>query len=145
MQSRRGNQELRGRETRTATRQGNTGQAHGRRQAGSQAQDERPQAGARCPVQGGWKIRHGPAGAYLPCTASPYFQRDAGVQSMEDDFGRGDVAFARGGFAERAQNGQRVRVRSPIGTPHDRGVGDVLAKEGSQVGPLCSSLASTLD
>ena len=45
-QSRRGNQELRRRETRTTTRQGNTGQAHGRRQAGSQAQDERPQAGA---------------------------------------------------------------------------------------------------
>ena len=55
---------------------------------------------------------------------------------MEDDFGRGNVAFARDGFAERAQNGQRVRVRSPIGTPHDRGVGDVLAKEGSQVGAV---------
>ena len=51
---------------------------------------------------------------------------------MEDDFGRGNVAFARDGFAEKAQNGQRVRVRSPIGTPHDRGVGDVLAKEGSR-------------
>ena len=52
---------------------------------------------------------------------------------MKDDFSRGDVAFARDGFAERAQNGQRVGVRSPIGAPHDRGVGDVLAKKSSQV------------
>ena len=52
---------------------------------------------------------------------------------MEDDFGRGNVAFG-------AQNGQRVRVRSPIGTPHDRGVGDVLAKEGSQVGAVVFQL-----
>ena len=51
---------------------------------------------------------------------------------MENDFGRGKVAFARDGFTERAQNGQRVLERSPIGTPHDRGVGNVL--EGSQVG-----------
>ena len=42
----------------------------------------------------------------------------------------------RDGFAERAQNGQRVGVRSPIGTPHNRGVGDVLAKKGSQVGAI---------
>ena len=55
---------------------------------------------------------------------------------MENDFSRGNVAFARDGFAERAQNGQRVRVRSPIGTPHDRGVGDVLTEEGSQVGAI---------
>ena len=37
----------------------------------------------------------------------------------------------RDGFTERAQNGQRVGVRSPIGTPHDGGVGDVLAKMGA--------------
>ena len=55
---------------------------------------------------------------------------------MENHFGRGKVAFARDGFTERAQNGQRVLVRSPIGTPHDRGVGNVLAKEGSQVGAI---------
>ena len=47
-------------------------------------------------------------------------------------FSRGNVAFARDGFAERAQNGQRV----PTGTPHDRGVGDVLTEEGSQVGAI---------
>ena len=58
------------------------------------------------------------------------------MQPVEDDFSRGDVAFARDGFAERAQNGQRVRVTSPIGTPHNRGVGDVLAKKGSQVGAI---------
>ena len=58
------------------------------------------------------------------------------MQPVENDFSRGDVAFARDGFAERAQNGQRVRVRSSIGTPHDRGVGDVLAKKGSQVGAI---------
>ena len=49
---------------------------------------------------------------------------------MKDDFSRGIVAFARDGFTERAQNGQRVGV----GTPHDRGVRDVLTEEGSQVG-----------
>ena len=53
---------------------------------------------------------------------------------MENDISH--VAFARDGFAERAQNGQRVRVRSPIGTPHDRGVGDVLAEKGSQMGAI---------
>ena len=52
---------------------------------------------------------------------------------MKDDISRSNVAFARDGFAERAQNGQRVGVRSPIGTPHDRGVGDVLTKKSSQV------------
>ena len=52
---------------------------------------------------------------------------------MKDDISRSNVAFARDGFAERAQNGQRVGVRSPIGTPHDRGVGDILTKKSSQV------------
>ena len=52
---------------------------------------------------------------------------------MKDDFSRGDVAFARDGFAERAQNGQCVGVRSPIGTPHNRGVGDVLAMKSNQM------------
>ena len=58
------------------------------------------------------------------------------MEPVEDDFGRGNVAFARYGFAERAQNGQRVGVRSPIGAPDDWGVGDVLAKESSQVGAV---------
>ena len=55
------------------------------------------------------------------------------MQSVKDDFSRSDVAFARNGFAERAQNGQRVGVRSPIGTPHDRGVRDVLEEKSSQM------------
>ena len=52
---------------------------------------------------------------------------------MKDDISRSNVAFARDGFAKRAQNGQRVGVRSPIGTPHDRGVGDILTKKSRQV------------
>ena len=62
---------------------------------------------------------------------------------MEDDFSRASVAFARDGFTEGAQNGQRVGVRSPVGAPHDWR-GDVL-KEGCQVRAMRSSLASTLD
>ena len=63
---------------------------------------------------------------------------------MKDDFSRSDVAFARDGFAERAQNGQRVGVRSPIGTPHDRGVRDVLAEKSSQMRAIVLELAWTL-
>ena len=59
---------------------------------------------------------------------------------MENDFTRSNVAFARAGFAERAQNGQRVGRRSPIGAPHDRGVGDVLTEEGGQVGAVMCQL-----
>ena len=83
--------------------------------------------------QGGREVSHGPAGAYLSRAASPDLKRNARMEPVEDDFGRGNVAFARDGFAERAQNGQRVGVRSPVGTPNDWGVGDVLAKESSQV------------
>ena len=56
-QSRRGNQERRGRETGTPTRQGNTGQAHRRRQAGSQAQDESPRRGLDVHLQGSREVR----------------------------------------------------------------------------------------
>ena len=52
--------------------------------------------------------------------AFPDFQGDAGDK----------VAFAHDGLTERVHNGQR---RSPIGTPHNRGVGDVLAEEGGKV------------
>ena len=55
---------------------------------------------------------------------------------MKDNLGRGDVAFARNGFAEGAQNGQRVRVRSPVGAPDNWAVRDVLTKERVQVGPI---------
>ena len=91
-----------------------------------------PRRGLDVQVQVGREFRHGPAGAYLPCAASPYLQCDARVQPVENDLSRSDVAFARDRFAERAQNGQRVGVVSPIGTPHDWGVGDVLAKKGGQ-------------
>ena len=43
------------------------------------------------------------------------------LQSLIHDLSRDDVAFPRDGFAERAQNGQRVSVRSPTCTPDDRG------------------------
>ena len=100
---RRSNREPRGGETGTTTHQKTTGQVHG-----SQAQEERPQQGLDVQIQVGREIRHGPAGAYWPCAASPYLQCDARVQPVENDLSRGDVAFARDGFAERAQNGQRV-------------------------------------
>ena len=123
-------------ETGTTTHQKTTGQVHGRRQAGRRAQEEGLRRGLDVQVQVGQEFRHGPAGAYLPCAASPYLQCDARVQPVENDLCRGDVAFARDRFAERAQNGQRVGVRSPIGTPHDWSVGDVLAKKGGQMGAI---------
>ena len=52
---------------------------------------------------------------------------------MKDNLSRSNVAFARNGFAERAQNGQRVGVRSPVGAPDNWGVGDVLAEKSGQV------------
>ena len=52
------------------------------------------------------------------------------MKLLIDNLGRDKVAFARDGFTERAQNSQRLSTRSPTGTPHDRGVGDVLAEEG---------------
>ena len=55
---------------------------------------------------------------------------------MEDNLGRSNVAFARNRFAEGAQNGQRVRMRSPVGAPDNMGVRDVLAKKRVQVGPI---------
>ena len=108
--------------------------AHEKQKPGSQVDGKSPRRGLDVHVQDSRGVRHRPTGAYLPCAASPYLQCDARVQPVENDFSRGNVAFVRDGFAERAQNGQRVRVRSPIGTPHDRGVGDVLTEEGSQVG-----------
>ena len=60
-------------------------------------------------------------------------QGDASVKFMIDNLGRDKVTFARNGFAERAQNSQRVSVRSPTGTPHDRCVGNVLTEEGGKV------------
>ena len=36
-------------------------------------------------------------------------------------------------------------MRSPIGTPYNRGVGDVLAKKGSQVGAIVFKFGLHLD
>ena len=74
-QSRRGNQERRW--TGTATHQKTTGQTHERQQTENQAQEEGPQRGLDVQIQVGREICHGPAGADLPCTASPDLQRDA--------------------------------------------------------------------
>ena len=54
---------------------------------------------------------------------------------MKDNLGRSDVAFARNGFAEGAQNGQRVGMRSPVGAPDNWAVRDVLTKKRVQMGP----------
>ena len=107
--------------------------AHERPGTGDQRRRKAP-GGAKCPVPGrpGGQLRASTAGAYLSRATSPDLKRNARVEPVEDDFGRGNVAFARDGFAERAQNGQRVGVRSPVGAPNDWGVGD-LAKESSQV------------
>ena len=55
---------------------------------------------------------------------------------MEDNLSRSDVAFARNRFTEGAQNGQRIRMRSPVGAPDNWGVRNVLAKKRVQVGPI---------
>ena len=77
-----------------------------------------------------------PAGANLTRCSSPDLKSDAGVQPVKDNLGRGDVAFARNGFAEGAQNGQRVGMRSPVGAPDNWAVRDVLTKERVQMGPI---------
>ena len=58
------------------------------------------------------------------------------MQPVKDNLGRSDVAFARNRFAEGAQNGQRVGMRSPVGAPDNWGVRDVLPKKRVQMGPI---------
>ena len=95
-----------------------------------------PQQGLGIQIQIRQRGRRRPAGANLACSPSPDLKSYAGVQSAEDNLGRSDVAFARNRFAEGAQNGQRVRMRSPVGAPDNWGVRDVLAKKRVQVGPI---------
>ena len=57
------------------------------------------------------------------------------MQPVKDNLGRSDVAFARNRFAEGAQNGQRVGMRSPVGAPDNWGVRDALAKKRVRRGP----------
>ena len=47
-----------------------------------------------------------------------------------DDLSGEQVAIARDEFTERAQNGQRALVESSIGTPNNRGVGDLTEEVG---------------
>ena len=64
------------------------------------------------------------------------------VQPLMHDLSRDEVAFARDGFAERAQS-QRVLVGSPIGTPNNRlSVGDVLTEEGGKMWAIAVELGS---
>ena len=109
---------------------------HGGQQARTRREETGPRQGLGIQIQVDRESGHRPAGANLTCSTSPDLKCDAGVQSVEDDLGRSDVAFARNGFAERAQNGQRVGVRSPVGAPDNWGVRDVLAKKGGQVGAI---------
>ena len=55
---------------------------------------------------------------------------------MKDNLSRSNVAFGRYGFAERAQNGQRVGMRSPVGAPDHWAVRDVLAEKSVQMGSI---------
>ena len=115
--------------------QGDADQTH-RAAGGEPGKETSPRQGLSIQVQVGRESSHRPAGANLTCRTSPDLTCGAGVQSVKDDLGRSDVAFARNGFAERAQNGRRVGVRSPVGAPDNRGVRDILAKMGGQVGAI---------
>ena len=74
------------------------------------------------------KGRKWPTSQNLPSVAFPDFQRDTGVKFLIDNLGRDKVTFARNECAETAQNCERVSMRSPTGTPHDRGAGKVLTE-----------------
>ena len=78
-----------------------------------------PQQGLGIQIQIHQRSSRWPAGANLACCPSPNLKSYAGVQPVKDNLGRSDVAFARNGFAEGAQNGQRVGMRSPVGAPDD--------------------------
>ena len=81
-----------------------------------------------------WKGRRGPASSDLPGGAAfPDFQGDAGVEEDKDNLSGDKVAYARDGFTERAQNDQSVSMRSPVGAPDSRSVGNVLAEKRREV------------
>ena len=95
-----------------------------------------PQQGLGNQIQVHQRSSRWPAGANLTRCPSPDLKSYAGVQPAKDNLGRSDVAFARNRFAEGAQNGQRVGMRSPVGAPDNWGVRDVLAKKRVQMGPI---------
>ena len=108
-------------ESRNGEDQSDTGQTH-RAAGGEPGREAGPRGGLGVQVQVSWEGSHRPAGTHLTCGASPDLKSDTGVQSVKDNLGRSNVAFARNGFAERAQNGQRVGVRSPVSAPDNWGI-----------------------
>ena len=107
---------------------------------GAEGQETTGGRGPRAPgrnlgfrVQRVRKGRKWPTRTNLPSAAFPDFQGDTGVKFLLNNLGREKVTFARNGFAERARNCQRVSMRSPMGTPHNRDVGNVLMEEGGKV------------
>ena len=72
------------------------------------------------------KSNRGPAGANLSGGAPPHFDCDLVVVAPKDHLLRGHVTPARDTLAERAQDGQRVGVRSSAGAPDGGYVVDVL-------------------
>ena len=54
---------------------------------------------------------------------------DQEQEQQQHDPSRDEIAFARDGFTERANNSQCVLAALPIDGPNDRGVGDVLSEE----------------
>ena len=95
----------------------------------SQARQQTPQQGLGNQIQVHQRSSRWPTGANLACCPSPDLKSYAGVQPVKDNLGRSDVAFARNGFTEGGQNGQRVGMRSPVGAPDNWAVRDVLTKE----------------
>ena len=109
---------------------------HTGQQAENQAEKTGPRQGLGIQIQVNRESGHRPAGTNLTCRTSPDLKSNTGVQSVKDNLSRSNVAFARNGFAERAQNGQRVGVRSPVGAPDNWGVRDILAEKSGQVGSI---------
>ena len=103
---------------------------------GTGTKGSRGEPGAIADPQQGLGIHTRGAVANLACCPSPDLKSYAGVQPVKDNLGRSDVAFARNGFTEGAQNSQRVGMRSPVGAPDNWAVRDVLTKERVQMGPI---------
>ena len=66
----------------------------------------KPQAELEVLVQGRGEGHERPARANLPSAPFQNLQRNAGMQPLEHDLSTDEIAFARDGFTERAQNGQ---------------------------------------
>ena len=109
---------------------------HPKQRGGEPGRKTGPHEGLGIQVQVSRESSHRPAGTNLTCRAAPDLKSNTGVQSVKDNLSRSNVAFARNGFAERAQNGQRVGMRSPVGAPDNWGIRDVLAEKSVQVGSI---------